>query len=165
MLRCSTALKLSMYIIRCNVALTTKAATSVLKCKRKPTRQSLSPESCQRLRLPPIHRTPAVFSAAGVYSLSPAPEWCLCVGAVPHWGIKWQAGSIKTDLIVRWRDSAECLWMCWRSARATRVLGNTSQGMKGAPVTAEEFTQSSPKGASPHQMLVSQHGMTFCIRQ
>lgn len=51
----------------CNVPLTTKAAASVLKCKWKPTRQSLLLESCQCLRHLPINRTPAVFCAAGVY--------------------------------------------------------------------------------------------------
>lgn len=76
-------------IIHCNVAVTTKAATLVLECKRKPTRQSLSLESCQRLRHLPINWTPAVFFAAGAYFLTailffthgPSAKWCLCVAA------------------------------------------------------------------------------------
>lgn len=127
-------------IIHCNVALTTKAATSVLKCKRKPTRQSLSLESCQRSRHLPINGTPAVFSAAGVYFLTasfffflfPQSLLKMVFVCVPHWGIKWQAGSIRTDLSERWRDSVECLSMCWRSARAIKVLHNKKSGDEGA---------------------------------
>lgn len=63
------ALKYTVYITHCTIAVTTKAASSVLKCTRKPTRQSLSLESCHSLRHLPISRTPAVFSAAGVYFL------------------------------------------------------------------------------------------------
>ncbi len=122
-----------------NVAQTTKAATSVLKCKRKPTRQSLSLESsalkasthqqnsccflcCRRL-----------FSSQRFFFFihTVPPENGVCVSAcAPHWGIKWQAGSIRTDLSVRWRDSIECFWMCWRFARAIKALQNKSQGMK-----------------------------------
>lgn len=65
------------------------------------------------------------------------PENHVCVSVhVPHWGIKRQADSIKTDLIVRWRDSVERLWMCWRSTRTIKVLRDKSQGMKGAGVIA-----------------------------
>lgn len=126
-------------IIHCNVAVTTKAATLVLECKRKPTRQSLSLESCQRLRHLPINWTPAVFFAAGAYFLTailflPAVplQNDVCVSpCAPHWGIKWQAGSIKTDLIVRWRDSAECFRMCWCCAHTIKPLQNKSQEDEG----------------------------------
>ena len=131
---------------------TTKAATSVLKCKRKPTRQSLSLESCQCLRHLPSTElllcSPLqafIFSQCllllflfffFIHTVPLLKMMFVCVPRMPHWGSKWQAGSIKTDLIVRWRDSAECLWMCWCSARTVKVLRNKSQRMKGAGVIA-----------------------------
>lgn len=109
----------------------------MLKCKWKPTRQSLSLESCQCLRHLPINRTTAVFRAAGVYFSQQLSFFSIffschytiplenhgCVPAcvsVPHWSSKWQAGSIATDLIARWRDEA--------CDDAWRVPENTTKG-------------------------------------
>ena len=89
--------RLRICIMHCNVAPTTKAATSVLKCKRKPTRQSLSLESCQRLRHLPstelllcsplqafIFSVSSLFFSFFFFFFCPHPpslKWCLCVWA------------------------------------------------------------------------------------
>lgn len=139
-----------------------------LKCKRKPTRRSLPLESCQRLRHPPstelllrsllqafIFSVFYFFFIFYYYSQNPSWKWCLCVCVcVPHWGSKWQAGSITTGLIARWRDS---VWLppnvLMLGLRRKKVLRNKSQGgwrglvwssPRGGKLPCEDHTQSSP---------------------
>lgn len=140
----------------CEVALTTKAATSVQKCRRRANKANAVSWKLSALEAATYQRNSRCvlcrrrlsshavsFISFCYYSNCPPWDWFILVLArVPHWGIKWQAASIPI-----WRR-AECLTMCWRAARHTQGPRKSQRrGMKGAGAIAASgaaFTRKAP---------------------
>lgn len=106
--------------MKANKAIIVSWKLSVLKASTHQQHHCCVP-CCRRLFFTAAFIFFSIFFPAITQSLLKIMFVCLpaCV-SVPHWGSKWQAGSIATDLIARWRDEA------WDDA--WQVPENTTKG-------------------------------------
>lgn len=113
--------------------------------------------SCQCSRHLSIKWAPAVFLAAGIYFLTTSyfvfmvhlEKKCLCVRqCTPHWSSKRQAGSIRLDLIMCWRDSVKWVRMHWDFTWIIKVL---HRGMN----IADMLVATGKKNVCEHPILQS----------
>lgn len=138
----------------CNVLLTAKAFASVLKCKWKPTRQSLSLESCQCLRHLPINRTPAVFCAAGVYfSQQIFLFFCTSHHTIPPENDVCVHACVCLYLIEAVSDKLAASQLTWSLARGT-MTGECADAL---------LSQGEGKGAAKQMPRDEGTGMTAAL--